>query len=78
MNTRFIGRFETGFCFLALSFKISQQNVAGLSEEEAGFSRPAAPDEHLIFTITSAHMACGFFEQAELGENATRQSHLSR
>jgi hypothetical protein len=62
MNTSFIGRFETGFSFLALSFKISQQDVAGLSEEKAGFSRSAAPDQHLIFTITRAHMACGFFK----------------
>jgi hypothetical protein len=78
MNTSFIGRFEAGFSFLALPFQISQQDVAGLSEEEAGFSRPAASDQHLVFTITRAHMACGFFEEPELGENAARQSHLSR
>jgi hypothetical protein len=35
-----------------LPFQISQQDVPGLSEEEAGFSRPAASDQHLVFTIT--------------------------
>jgi len=65
MNASFIRRFEAGLSFLALPFKISQYDVAGLSEEEAGFSRSATPDQHLICTVTGAHMAGGFFEESE-------------
>jgi hypothetical protein len=78
MNASFIGRFEAGLSFQALPFQIGQEDVAGLGKEKPGLVGPSAPDQHLISTVTGAHMACGFFEESEFGENAARQRHLSR
>ena len=78
MNASFIGRFEAGLSFQALPFQIGQENVAGLGKEKPGLVGPSAPDQHLISTVTGAHMAGGLFEESEFGENAARQRHLSR
>jgi hypothetical protein len=78
MNASFIGRFEAGLSFQALPFQIGQENVAGLGKEKSGLVGPSAPDQHLIPTVTGAHMAGGLFEESEFGENAARQRHLSR
>lgn len=78
MNASFIGRFEAGLSFQALPFQIGQENVAGLGKEKPGLIGPSAPDQHLIPTVTGAHMAGGLFEESEFGENAARQRHLSR
>ena len=78
MNASFIGRFEAGLSFQALPFQIGQENVAGLGKEQPGLVGTSTPDQHLISTVTGAHMACGFFEESEFSENAARQRHLSR
>ena len=78
MNASFIGRFETGLSFQALPFQIGQENVAGLGKEKPGLVGPSAPDQHLISTVTGAHMAGGLFEESELSENAARQCQIGR
>ena len=78
MNASFIGRFEAGLPLQALSFQIGQENVAGFGKEKSGLVGPSAPDQHMIPTVTGAHMAGGLFEESEFGENAARQRHLSR
>ena len=78
MNDGFIGRFESGLSLQALPCKISQDNVARHGEEKPGLGGPPATDQHPICIISRAHMAGGFFEQTQFGENAARERHLPR
>ena len=78
VNHRFVGRLESGFFVLIAAVEIGDDDIARLGKKQSGFFRSAAADQHVLVAETRAHVAGGFFEHAELGENAARQRNLAR
>ena len=74
VDYRFIRRLECAFACESLAIEIRQHHVCRLGKKQAVFFFAATADQHRCSARAArAHMAGGFLEQTELGEDPAGQ-----
>ena len=79
VDHRFIRRLEHAFCCESMAVEIRQHHVCRFGKQQSGFFfAPTANQNRCSARTPRAHMAGGFLEQTELGEDPAGQCDFFR